>query len=556
MVTLTRRRVLQAGATSGALAIWPTALLFDWPRLQGRPVFSAGTTLESTIGMRAGPAYRQLRLREGEAAELREDLARGRRGREDRREGVGVLVQVSDLHVTDAQHPLRFEYLDRINQVGHRPGEFLGLHGTNALVSRINGLDGGPWTGRRIDAVVSTGDNTDNQSRNELDWLLGVLAGGVVRADSGSLDGYEGVAASGHREYWQPESTRRDAFKDRGFPVVHGLLGAATRPFIAPGLDVPWVLTMGNHDDVAGGMLGNRQYVEDWSLGDRKIFSSHGDVTYRLASMLKGVRAGDDAREMLASIVSSGRTRTVHADPRRAPFTGADYLAALRDPRYVGAGPVGHGYAEDADPDHLYFTYRASELVTVISLDTTNQAGGAEGSIGSGQLAWLERQLTTLTDQYVVVLSHHPSGSMRNLAEDPRFPGEQRHGDDELRRVLHRHPQVVAWVNGHTHRNDITPHRHDEAKRSFWEINSASHTDAPQQARVIEVARNGDGTISLFTTMIDADAPLVADPDDLSPAGLASYYRELAFNDRPWHARAGRRRDRNTELLLRDPLPA
>ena len=89
----------------------------------------------------------------------------------------------------------------------------------------------------------------------------------------------------------------------------------------------------------------------------------------------------------------------------------------------------------------------------------------------------------------------------------------------------------VAWVNGHCHRNRITPRRHVESRRSFWEINTASHIDAPQQARVIEVASNGDGTLSLFTTMIDADSPARAPRTDLSPVGLASLYRELAFND-------------------------
>lgn len=571
VVTLTRRRALQAGATSGALALWPTAVLLDrHPDQPPEPLAATlvGTTLEatlttardtrtslsSTLRKAPGDGYRRLRSGPGESLVVRDELARPRRGRAERRTGLGTLVQVSDLHITDAQHPMRFEYLNRINGIGHRPQEMLGVHGTIALVKRINAITGGPWTGRSVDLVMSTGDNTDNQSRNELEWLLGTLAGGVVRPDSGSTQGYDGVAASGHREFWNPASRASDAFKRRGFPHVPGLLRAATRPVRSPGLQVPWILTMGNHDDAVGGMVANRGYLDDWATGNRKIFSAHSDHALRLARVLAVPEPGDNVAALLATLARTGQTRRVAADPLRARATGAEYLRMLRDPRFEGAGPVGHGYDADADPARLYFSYPATDRVTVISLDSTNQAGGSHGSIGAGQLRWLEAELRAHTDRYVVVLSHHPCSGMDNLAPDPRARHERRHSGRAVAQALHRHPNVLAWVNGHTHRNRITPHRHDDPRRSFWEINSASHVDAPQQARLIEVANNGDGTVSLLTTMLDADAPLVPSPDDLSTAGLASYYRELAFND-AHKDRSGRRSDRNTELLLVDPLP-
>ena len=152
------------------------------------------------------------------------------------------------------------------------------------------------------------------------------------------------------------------------------------------------------------------------------------------------------------------------------------------------------------------------------------------------------------------MFSHHPSDMMTNLAPDPRDRDEPIHSGDELVAVLHRHPQVVAWVNGHCHRNRITPRRHVESRRSFWEINTASLIDPPQQARVIEVASNGDGTLSLFTTVIKAHSPASAPRTDLSPVGLASLDRELAFNDPALVDRRGSRTDGNTELLLIDPL--
>jgi hypothetical protein len=78
--------------------------------------------------------------------------------------------------------------------------------------------------------------------------------------------------------------------------------------------------------------------------------------------------------------------------------------------------------------------------------------------------------------------------------------------------------------------------------------------DAPQQGRVIEVASNGDKSLSLFTTMFDADSPAGAPYTDLSPVGLASLYRELAYNDAAFIDRRGSYVDGNAELVLRDPL--
>jgi metallophosphoesterase (TIGR03767 family) len=485
---------------------------------------------------------------------LRQELALAHRSREDRREGLATLVQISDLHITDVQNPMRFEYIDRINATAHRPQELLGVHGTAALVQRINALPGGPATGRPVDAVMSTGDNTDNQSGNELEWMLTLLAGGIVRPDSGERGTFEGVATSGLPEYWQPENTERDRYKDLGFPHIPGLIDAIAQPFVTPGLAVPWLLTMGNHDVAAGGMLENRAYVEEWSGGARKIFSARGDLPVLLAAQLAIVKAGDDVGALIRDIASSGTTRTVHPDERRLPFTGADYIRLLHADRFTGAGPVGHGYHRDAGAATLYYRHELAPRVVAISLDSTNQAGGIDGSIGSTQWSWLIRQLGKAQDSYVLVFTHHPSDAMANLASDPRTPTEDRHSGAELVDLLHRFPNVVAWINGHSHHNRITAHRASDPRRSFWEINSVSHIDAPQQARIIEVAQNGDGTISLFTTMVDADSPLQVGYDDLSLPGLASLYRELGYNDPAYRDRRGSGRDRNTELMLADPL--
>ena len=190
-----------------------------------------------------------------------------------------------------------------------------------------------------------------------------------------------------------------------------------------------------------------------------------------------------------------------------------------------------------------------------LALDSTDKAGFTYGSIGDEQLAWLKSELASATDRYVVVFSHHTSRSMTNVHADPTTPGQRRHHGDEIVDVLLRHPNVVAWVNGHSHSNKITPHRGASARHSFWEINTASHIDYPQQARVIEICRDGRGTLSLFTTLVESAAPQQASYEDGSQAALASLYRELSYNDVGYASQhAGEIGDQNTELLLADPF--
>ncbi len=125
---------------------------------------------------------------------------------------------------------------------------------------------------------------------------------------------------------------------------------------------------------------------------------------------------------------------------------------------------------------------------------------------------------------------------------------------DEVTAYLLTQPRLVAWVNGHTHRNEITAHTRTDGSGGFWEINTAAHIDYPQQSRLVEVSDNKDGTLSIFTTILDHAGPADYRGDLSSTVSLASLSRELSVNDP--HAKleaAGKPVDRNTELLVGKP---
>ncbi|MEV7974878.1 TIGR03767 family metallophosphoesterase [Streptomyces sp. NPDC086519] len=516
--------------------------------------YTKGTTLASVAAPRNSSGYRRLGDGAGWARVLRSDLAAAKSGRAGRRTALAAFVQFTDLHLMDVQHPLRLEFLRAHDPHAWRPHESLTVPGAISLVERVNALRGAPVTGSPLHFVMTTGDNTDNNAHSELEWFMKVMSGGRITPNTGDPKHYEGVQNSGLKLYWQASATVRDHDKALGFPHLAGFLAAAIREVRSPGLNLPWYSTVGNHDALPLGCFGSHAdpYLAAAAIGGKKLMTVTDAEAKKLQDSIRGAQdpKGSGYRDFLKAHARS--MRSVTADDKRAPYTAADYLKAHLDPAYQGLGPVGHGYSTaNVAAGTQYYAFRISDDVIGISLDTTDAGGHYDGSIGTAQLAWLEKTLKENKDSYAVVFSHHTSQTMTNTRPDPAHPSDGRHTGAELVTLLNRHAGVLAWVNGHIHRNLITPHKASNGN-SFWEITTASHVDHPQLARVVELADNKDGTISLFTTLIESAAPHRTDFSDLSQTGLAALYRELAFNA-PGASKVlgGSTTDRNTELVLK-----
>lgn len=178
--------------------------------------FTAGTTLQSVASPRGSGGYRRLGDGPGWQRIVRTELGAAKSGRAVRRTPLSCFVHFTDLHLTDVQNPQRYEFLRSAASTGWRPQEALTNAGAVSLVERVNALRHGPATGTPIGFVMTTGDNTDNNSRIELDWFLAVMSGGRFTPDSGDPGHYEGVQDSGLKGFWQrtppcATSTRRSA---------------------------------------------------------------------------------------------------------------------------------------------------------------------------------------------------------------------------------------------------------------------------------------------------------------------------------------------------------
>ena len=177
-----------------------------------------------------------------------------------------------------------------------------------------------------------------------------------------------------------------------------------------------------------------------------------------------------------------------------------------------------------------------------------------------------------------MVFAHHTLATMGNPNSDESMPrcrpglGAACDSDPRSSRPLHqglsgrrsirslllRHPNVIALVVGHSHRNHVRGFGRRDRRAGFWQLNTASHIDFPQQSRLIELMDNRDGTLSIFGSMLDHAAPAAA-PRPGTPAariphaGLASLSRVIAAPFASPGIKRGGRLDRNVELLVRDP---
>ena len=532
------------------------------------------TTLGSTF-LRGTPGkggYLPVVRAAGEPHLVRDDLGvPAKSGRKRRRKGVLAFAQITDVHVVDVQSPARVEWVDRYDDVyqegdptvglfgsAYRPQEMLSAHIAEAMVRAINEIAVGPVTGRPLAFTLQTGDNSDNSQRNEIRWNIDILDGGKeVRPDSGDLTRFEGVPDADptyyDTHYWHPDKPpagkERDIAKTVfGFPTIPGLLDAARRPFTARGIGMPWYTAFGNHDPlVQGNFPPNTTQLNAVAVGSLKVISPPLGFTQNDAR-----NSMDDPEFLAKALVLSPYVREVTADPERRLLTRKE----LVEEHFETTGlPVGHGFTEKNRRDGTAYYAFDRRGVRFIVLDTVNPNGYADGSLDATQFAWLGEQLAAAAGRLVVVASHHTSTSMTNPLVGTGGDTEQRVLGDEVVALLLEHPNVIAWVNGHSHTNQVWPRKRSDGAGGFWEINTAAHIDWPQQSRLIEIVDNDDGTLSIFTTMVDHAGPASYGDRLGGPKRLAGLARELAAND--WHERGSDRRGdvgaRNVELLVADP---
>ena len=489
-----------------------------------------------------------------------------------------------------------------------RPQEALSLQVADAMVRKINNIKKGPHTNSDIEFVISCGDNGDSQQQNELQNYVNVLDGRKVIPNTATPGKYIGVQDNtltvNFQSYYHPDIAISPEFLDLykvgyGFPSFQNILNEASKPFVPTGLIYPWYTANGNHDCTKLGNYGLGSFSMLRLINQLGI----GQLPDGLGSQLIQAMDPQLAREFVVAletqnaelaleIIKKSVLREVPPSTKRLLYTPAEFLSTHFNTT-KSPGPVGHGFTEENVINNtLYYKFNVSKCVTGFVLNTCNPSGNLDdpnlapnGSIGRIQLSWLESELakyhstyynvlgelvkTGNEDKLCILFSHHNHSTMDNIYNelDAADNDPQKIDGIDFIKVIQRYPNVVLWVNGHTHRNIVTPiynlnmfsNKYDNyCYNGFWEINTASFIDFPEQARIIEIANNCDGTLSLFGTIINHLSPPEVDHcgTKYSITEMASISRSLSFND-PFNdarTRGGLPKDRNVELLINNPL--
>lgn len=393
--------------------------------------------------------------------------------------------QSADPQLIDEESPIRFEGVYALTFGStYRPQDHLIPHVFEAHVRTARRI---AEAGRPFDFAFVAGDMTDTGQENELDWVISILAGGVVDPDSGAPDDPVPGPGNDHQD-----------------------------PFESIGIGAPWYAALGNHETLFIGTFAMTDAIRAAAIGD-EVYPGLKDVGI---PEFDGVRSGyRDGSTPDARIVTSGKTP---ADPRRQILSQQAILQKLFD---APGEPAGHGLvADDVAGDRGYFAFSPlpGKPIRFIVLNTLQQNLGAkvsEGSLGemdAAQFAWLKAQLDAAADQVVVVGSHHRSGDFIEASEVPAA---------EFAAELGRRGNVVMHITGHGHRNDRveistgTFERGPTVAYRYWELMLASTVDFPMQSRIYELVYEGGGYLSIYATNLDHNSA----PD--SPADRA---RQLA----------------------------
>ena len=412
---------------------------------------------------------------------------------------------ITDIHVTDKESPAQ---LVVFGFKGGSPEVYSGVmlytpHVLDAAVQTINALhEQDP-----IDFGVSLGDACDNTLYNELRWYIDVLDGKTVSPQSG----------------------------DRDDPVP-GPLNDYQDEFQAAGLhkDIPWYQVRGNHDHYWMGAM---------PVDDRIRAAHLGDEILNMGDILKDPRGTDsrgfytgaiDGRTPYGDVIGAGPEaafptppRVPAADPDRRVLSRQEWM---REFFATSSEPKGHGFTE-ADVEKVFACYAVEPKpdvpVKFIALDDTG--GDDPGKLGCGhafvdreRYDWLIGELDKgqAEGKLMIIGAHVPiavekPGSLGGWSPIACVT------EEAFLAKLHSYPNLILWIAGHRHVNSITALPSPDPARpelGFWEVETSSLRDFPQQFRTFDIVHNGDATVSIFATDVD---PAV---EDGSPAAISRSY--------------------------------
>jgi hypothetical protein len=276
-------------------------------------------------------------------------------------------------------------------------------------------------------------------------------------------------------------------------------------PFHAAGLDaaIPWYAVLGNHDHFWMGGMPIAYFQESFTNEDVLLYAN------AFMGTIDGSTPYGDVIDVgpVTNFIVGGVTNTpkVAADPNRYALTTSNWMREFFN---TTSKPVGHGFnLDNITNDFACYSFepKTDVPIKVIVLDDTmtdeDYVQNGQGSLDTNHFNWLvhELDLGQAQNQLMIIAAHVP---LELIGTNSPIP------NTNLLAALHSHPNLLLWICGHVHINNIIPQPSPYLGRpeyGFWEVETASLRDFPQEFRTFEILRNTDNSISIRVTDIDPE---------------------------------------------------
>ena len=426
---------------------------------------------------------------------------------------------LSDIHITDKESPAQVPFFGwsapfhggGLYASAYSPIMRSTTHVLDAAVKTINGLH----RQTPFDFGLVLGDVCNASQFNELRWFIDVMDGQPITPSSGAHAGADVI------DY--------------------------QRPYPATGLDraIPWYEAIGNHDQFWMGVSYPTAKVRNALVGSA-VLNMNPNVLVPNASEGTGIYMGVvDGTSRYGEVIKGGLTKffatppTVAADLGRHSLTTeytANSLACtnfMSEFFHTESFPKGHGFTPGnlANNSACYSFVPLTNLpLKVIVFDDTCKLTGPSGGpmfygggwVDAARYAWLTNELQQGqdADQLMIIAAHIPIDPQADLSDpqhnQPQFyvtPQNQAQPqfanyktEAQMLATLHHYPNLILFMAGHRHLNTVTPQLSPDPAHpeyGFWEVETPSLRDFPQQFRTWSILRNRDNTISIVTTDVD-----------------------------------------------------
>jgi metallophosphoesterase (TIGR03768 family) len=399
---------------------------------------------------------------------------------------------MTDIHITDKESPTQGIVL--FNKGGsssaYSPGMLYTTQVLDAAVQTINALH----QEKPFDFGISLGDVINSTQYNELRWYIDVLDGKYITPSSGNHAGAETI------DY--------------------------QKSYQAAGLDktIKWYQALGNHDHFWMGTNPPNDRIRQTYTGEN-ILNMGNIFTNPLGTSSTGYYVGAiDGRTPFGDIFGMGPVdsfpippKVLAADPDRRSLSRVEWINEF----FVTSSlPAGHGFTQaGAAAGFACYSFEPTSTVPVkiIVLDNTQRDDDADdhgyghGSLDQTRYDWLVSELDKGQSEgkLMIIAAHVPIGvvpSNSPLAPYIGWSSLAAVTEADLMAKLHTYPNLLLWIAGHRHYNDVTALPSPDAAHpelGFWEVETSSLKDFPQQFRTFDIARNSDNTISIFATDVD-----------------------------------------------------